>query len=204
MNVIRGQKILSNLLSIAEQAFLQIFPNAGDETLVTREQFIATAKQMYAYEMLLYYWNERNREGEFVMPSHLLSEVELEVVDNKMDISSLNVFRSLPSDLWLQNIGGLDCKCKYVKSDVNMSQLMCGDDSLGDVKTYIPLSKKIIFPDGVHANKLTLIYANMGETTDEKVEVDDALGAIVRTRLIELYAGKIGSEDKTNNTNPNG
>lgn len=192
---------MANLKSIAESAWLQLYPRGSDEALITREQFIADAKIQYAYQMLLYYWAERNREGEFLIPSHLLTEVEIDVVDNKMDISKLNVFRSLPSDIWLQNIGGIDCDCRYVRSSVNMAQLMCDDDSLGDAKRYIPLSKIIKFPDGVHKTPLPVIYANMGETTDVSVEVDDALGAIVREKLIQLYGGKTGEENKTNDTN---
>jgi hypothetical protein len=194
---------VANLKSICEQSWHQIYPNGSDEATITREEFLATGRNMYAYQMLLLYWTERQREGEFLIPSHLLSETEIEIIDNKMDISSLNVFRSLPSDVWLQNIGGILCECKYVKSSVNMTQLMCGDDSLGEARRYIPVSKKILFPDGVHKSPLTIIYANMGETTDMSIEVDDALGAIVREKLVELYLGKIGQENKTNDTNPN-
>lgn len=194
---------MANLKSICEQSWLQVYPRGNDEATVTREEFLATGKNMYAYEMLLLYWTERQREGEFLMPSHLLTEVELDVVDDKMDISKLKVFRSLPSDVWVQNIGGLLCECKYVKSSVNMTQLMCGDDSLGEARRYIPVAKSILFPDGVHKSPLTIIYANMGEDVDDSIEVDDALGAIVREKLVALYAGKIGQENKSNDSNPN-
>lgn len=194
---------MANLKAIAELVWQQLWPRPGDETAVPKDALVSDAKTQYAYQMLLLYWSSRNTEGEFEIPSHLLTEIKMDVVDNEMDISKLKVFRSLPSDIWLQNVGGLNCSCSYVRSSVNMTQLMCGDDSLGDAKTYIPLSKKIKFPEGVHETPLTIIYANMGEEVDDVIEVDDALGAIVRDKLLDMYAGKVGQENKTNDSNTN-
>ncbi len=85
-----------------------------------------------------------------------------------------------------------------------MSQLMCEDDSLGDdAKTYFVVGKVIKFPNGTHKTPLPIIYANNGEKVNGQIEVDDAIGGIVRTRLIEIYGGKIGKEDKSNDLNPN-
>lgn len=195
---------MANLLEIAQVAFDQIYPNAGDETPLDVEHFISTAKTEYSYQMLLLYWKQRNEDGYFEFPAYLLSEKEMDVVDNKIDTSLLKIFRSLPYDLWLQNVGGLNCVCQYVKSSVNSTSLLCDDDSMDDiVRTYIPLSNEIRFPKGTHSKKLTIIYANIGENIDGKIEVEDSIGAIVRTRLIEIYGGKIGTEDVTNNTNGN-
>lgn len=192
-----------NLLSIAELAWRQVFPNPGDESAITREEFIETAIGEYAYQMLLFYWKVIADEGYFIFPSNLLTEVSLPVVNNTIDLSGLKVFRGLPSDLWLQNVGGIGCECEYVKSSINMSQLLCDDDAApDDTRTYIPIGKQLKFPQGTHTTPLTIIYANQGEGLDaDTIEVDDAIGAIVRVRLIEIYAGKTGKEDTTNNSN---
>lgn len=195
---------MANLNSVAELAWRQLFPNPGDEAALTKEEFQETAKLEYAYQLLLFYYKERREFGLFIFPSYMLNEIELPVVDNEVDIKELTIFRSLPSDLWLQNVGGVACKCTYVKTDVNMAQLMCDDDSLdSDYLTYYVVNNKIKFPDGVHQNPITIIYANRGDKLNGFVEVDDALAGIVRTRLVEIYGGKIGKEDDTNNSNSN-
>lgn len=192
------------LFSIAEVAYRQVFQNPGDETPITLQEFIETAKGEYAFQMLLWYWNEKQREGEAVIPSHLLTEKEMEVKNDAIDISSLNIFRNLPNDLWLQKIGDFDCKCQYMKSDVNLTQLLCDDDSAGDdVRPFLVVGKKIKFPKGTHASKLMVLYANSGDEIDGDIEVEDSIGGIVRTRLVEIYLGKSNPEDTTNNTNPN-
>lgn len=151
--------------------------------------------------MLLLYWKEKREEGFFNIPSNLLSTTKLPVVNNKADISELGIFRGFPSDIWLQNVGGLGCKCKYVKTTVNMVQLTGDDDSLPDEsRTFLPLGQEIIFPQGVHENPITIVYTNMGENVDGDIEVDDTIAAIVRTRLNEIYLGKIPKEDVTNNS----
>lgn len=195
---------MANLLSICETAWLQLFPVATDETPTSKEEFIETGLGEYAYQFLLWYWKEKATEGEFNMPAELSTEIELPIVNNEMDISELDIMSRLPNSLWLQNIGGLACDCKYVKSNINQSQLLCDDDSMPDIyKPYLIIGSKIKFPKGVHKTPLSIIYANSGKNVDGNVEVDPAIGAIVRTRLIEIYGGKIGSEDKTNNTNGN-
>lgn len=198
------EQIVANLKSIAQLAFNQLNPGGGDETSLDVEEYVETAKSEYAWQMQLWYWAERQREGEAVMPSHLLKEVEMDVVDDAIDISSLSIFRNFSSDLWLQNIGGLSCTCRYQKSDLNLTQLLCGDDSQDEnVKTYYVVGKKIKFPQGTHAKKLTIIYANRGEDVDDEIEIDDGVAGIVRSRLIEIYGGKVPAEDTTNNSNPN-
>lgn len=192
---------MSKLKEIAETSWRQVFPNPSDEAAVTVEEFITTAISEYAYQMLLMYWKEKREEGFFDIPSNLLSSTKLDVKDNRADISQLGIFRGFPSDIWLQNVGGIGCKCKYVKTTVNMAQLSCGDDSLPDeARTFLPLGQEIIFPQGVHENPITIVYTNMGENVDGDIEIDDAIAAIVRTRLNEIYLGKIPKEDVTNNS----
>lgn len=192
---------MATLKSICEVAYRQVFPNPSDEAAVTVEEFIETGRSEYAYQMLLMYWKERREEGFYDIPSNLLSSAKLEVKDNRADISQLGIFRGFPSDIWLQNVGGIGCKCKYVKTTVNMVQLSCGDDSLPDeARTFLPLGQEIIFPQGVHENPITIVYTNMGENVDGDIEIDDTIAAIVRTRLNEIYLGKIPKEDVTNNS----
>jgi hypothetical protein len=193
---------MANLLEIANLAWDQLYPEGTDETPISFEAFLATAKGEYAYQFLLWYWKEKRDEGVFNIPGDLSTQSEpLPVVDDAIDISHLEILSRLPDDRWLQNIGGLTCGCRYVKSNINQSQLLCDDDSMGDnFKTYLIVGTKIIFPKGTHADKLPIIYANSGKDVDGNIEVSDAIGGIVRTRLIEIYGGKTGKEDKTNNS----
>lgn len=193
---------MANLLEISDLAWSQLYPKGSDNSAISKEEFIATAKTEFAYQMLLMVWKEKRDEGFFNVPSYLSTEVEKEVVKGEMDIADLQILKSLPQEVWLQNIGGLNCSCKYVKSTINLTQLLCDDDSMGDdVRTYIVIGKKIHFPLGVHKSPLTIIYANSGKDVDGRIEVDDAIGGVVRTRLIEIYGGKTGPEDETNNEN---
>jgi hypothetical protein len=195
---------MANLKEIAELAWGQLFPNPGDETAVDREDFVATAKSEYAYQLWRKIKEDKREYGQCDIPSYLLSEAELEVSGSEMDISGLKIMRSIDQELWLQDVGGLNCECVYVKSTVNHNKALCDDDSLpDDARTYYPLGKKIVFPKGVHKTPLKIIYANNGEDIDDMIEVDDAIAGIVRRSLIEIYGGKTGKEDKTDNTNPN-
>lgn len=196
---------MANLLEIANLAWEQQFPLATDEVAISRESFISTAKNEYAYQFLLWYWKERGTEGVFNIPGNLSTESDpLPVVDNAIDISKLDILSRLPNDLWLQKIDKLTSDCLYVKSNINQTQLLKDDDSLPDnAKPYLIVGKKIIFPKGTHSDKLTIIYANSGQQVDDNIEVDEAIGALVRQRLNEMYLGKVAPTDKTNNTNPN-
>lgn len=198
---------MANLKEISETAFNQLFPNPGDETLVSREQFLVTAKTEYAYFMWRKIKEDKREYSESDIPSYLLSIADLDIADNQMDISDLKIMRSIDCEEWLQDIRPTDmsvCDCLYVKSTLNHNKILCDDDSLPEnARTYYPLGKKIIFPQGTHADKLRLIYANNGEELDESIEVDDALGGLVRRALIEIYAGKTGREDKKDDSNAN-
>lgn len=193
-----------NLKEVAEVSWSQLFPNSGDEAGVDREDFVSTAKSEYAYQLWRKIKEDKVVYGESDIPSYLLSEAEIEVVNDEMDISSLNIMRSIDQELWLQDIGGMNCECAYIKSTMNNEKLLCDDDSLPeDAKTFYPAGKKIKFPRGVHASPLKITYANNGEDIDDFIEVDDAIGGIVRTRLVEIYGGKVGAEDKKNDSNSN-
>lgn len=195
---------MANLLSIAEQAWGQLFPRPTDEEAVDREDFVATAKAEYAFQLWKKIKEDKLLYGDCDIPSYLLSEKELDVVDNEIDISELKIMRSIDQELWLQGVGGIDCECQYIKSTLNHTKLLCGDDSLpDDAKPFYPFGKKIKFPKGAHNSKLTIQYANQGEEIDDNIEVDDAIGGIVRTRLLEIYGGKIGTADTKNDSDPN-
>lgn len=194
---------MANLNSIAELFWRKMFPNPTDETSISLQEVIESAKLEYSYQYLLWYWKERGTDGVFNMPAELATEEEFDVVNNEIDISGLDIMSRLPADQWLANIGGLTCDCKYIKSNINQTQLLCDDDSLPDTyKTYLIIGKKIKFPKGTHANKLTIIYANSGRDIDGVIEVANELGALVTRGLNEIYLGKVNSEDKNNNSRP--
>jgi hypothetical protein len=194
---------MANLREIANLAWEQIFPMPNDETPISKESFITTAKGQYAWEMWRLSKEEKAQEGVFNIPSGLLTEVILDVKDNKIDITNLPVLRSLTNDKWIANIGGLTSKCKYIASNVNNTQLLEDDDSLpDDSKTYLVIGNSIQFPHGTFKNPESIIYANDGlGINDEETFVDDAIGAIIRTKLIDIYQKK-EQTDTTNNSNP--
>jgi hypothetical protein len=193
---------MANLLSIAEQAWRQLNPNPTDETATKVEEYIATAKNEYSYQFWLKMKAEKREEGRFDVPGYLMSEKEVEVVDGEMDISGLNALFTLENDLWIQNIGGFACECPYVRTTVNLMNALCDDDSLpSNARRYYVIRGKIKFPDGVHKTTLPIIFANNGENVDERIEVEESLAGIIRRTLIDIYSGKTGSEDKTNDSN---
>jgi hypothetical protein len=193
---------MADLKSIAELAWRQLYPNPSDETKISKEEFLATAKTEYAYQLWKLSKEEKREEGEFQMPSYLITESDpLPVVENAIDVSGLKILRGL--DTWLQNVGGLNCDCRYVKTTINHAQIFCGDDSMGDdVRTFLEVGNRIVFPQGTHEKEIRIMYANNGEEVDDKILIDDTIGGVVRNRLIEIYGGKVGAEDKTNNSNP--
>lgn len=191
-----------NINELAELSWQHIFP-AGSKAPIPKESFIRTAYAEFAMQSLLMAWKEK-ADDYYEIPYYLLTEVEKDVKNNEIDISDLKVFKSLPMQMWLQNIGGLDCHCQYIKSTLNLTQLLCEDDSLDDAaKTYYAIGKKIVFPKGTHADKLKITYANMGNTIDGSVEVDEAIASLVRDKLDAIYLGKIPPVDTTNQLNPN-
>lgn len=191
-----------NLKEVAELSWQKIYP-AGSKAPIPKESFIRTAYEEFAYQSLLMAWKEKS-DDYYEVPYYLLTEVEKDIHNNEMDISDLKVFKSLPMQMWLQNIGGMDCHCKYVKSTLNLTQLLCDDDSLDDeTKTYYAIGKKIVFPKGTHAETLKITYANMGNTLDGSVEVDEAISSLIRDKLDAIYLGKVPPFDTTNNQNPN-
>lgn len=194
---------MANLNSVAELSWLQLFPEGTSQSKVKKEQFIADAKTEYGYALWVKIMADKREEGELNVPSWLLSETELEVANDEMDISGLKVMRGLPFEIWLSNIGGIKCECRYIKTTMNMAQVLCDDDSLaaGD-RLYYPSGKKIKFPKGVHKTPLPIIYANSGENIDGNIEVEDSLASVVRRSLIDLYGGKVDKKDVTNNSNP--
>lgn len=195
---------MANLLEISELAYSQIFPIPRDKSAINIAEFITTAKHEYAAAMWIYRHEQISNDGMFQMPSDLLSEVELDVVNNEIDISKLNYLSALPNDLWLQNLGGLGCECTYIKTTLNLAQILCNDDSADDSahKFYV-IGKKIKFLKKPHKSKLPIIYANTGTDLNEReIEVNDYVASKVRIKLGQLY-GKRNPSDETNNQSTN-
>lgn len=191
---------MASLNEIAQLCYDIIFPLPRGKNSIDIEDFKATSKVQYAAAMWIYRQELLNTDGQFQMPSDLLSESDpLPVVDDSVDVSGLNYLSALPNDLWLQNIGGLGCDCKYVKSTLNLSQVLCGDDSLGNEKPYYIIGKKIKFPEGADAKTLVITYANMGNSIDDDVEVNEYIGAKVQEKLLAIYGKKLPADETNNN-----
>lgn len=187
---------------IAELEYRRLYPTSGDKPPVTLVEFVRTATYEYAYQALLFAWNEKNREGHFFVPSHFIDNKTLEVKDNKINIEGIGALTSLPSEVWLQSIGNIGTDCTFVKFTFNSWQTLGNkDSSLDDTDVpYYAMKKEVIFPKGVKEKKLTVYYAS-GMAGDD-VEIDGALGAIVMRKLAEIYGNRI-PKDVTLNDNPN-
>lgn len=195
---------MATLESACELAWRQCFPTPSDETGVTKEEFIESGQLEMATQLWLAMWNERSQDGNYDIPSYLLSELEVEVINNEVDLSEYNILRGLPKNIWLRQVGQIGCGCDYIQTTQNLSALLCDEESRGHgYRTYLPLGKKIKFPQGTHSKKLTLVVANMGENIDGTIEVDDVIGSIVRDKLVEKYLGRTNPVDNTNNSNSN-
>lgn len=197
---------MASLLEISELAYRQLFPNPNDEANITLAEFIATAKVEYAYRLWEMNRAELQQTGENNIPSNLLSFTTLIVEKGKANIKDLKALRSLPNNTWIQSLGGIACgDCRYVLMDMNKWKLLCDDDSRGDNKAAIPAGAEILFPDGTFEKdgKVEMLYANMGHTIDGQIEVEDAVGGLIRRSLIDIYSKRF-PEDKTNNSNSNG
>jgi len=192
------------LQEVCELSWEKCYPAGAGKPAIPKESFVRRAYSEFAYQSLLMAWKEGS-EDYYEVPSYLLREVEKDVVDDEIDISDLQYFKSLPMGVWLQGVSGdTGCGCEYVRTSFNLSKLLCGDDSLPDsTRTYFPLGKKLVFPQGTHKKKLILTYADMGDTLNGDVEIDEAIGAIVMDKLDAIYSGKVPPTDMTNNGNPN-
>ena len=192
------------LNEIAELVYKQLQPTSGGTPTIHLEEFKSSARAEFAYQSLLMAWREKKEEGYFTIPSYLLKTVTKQVKDNLIDISDLDYFKSLPNEVWLQDLGNGKCGCRFVKSTVNHNKLLCEDDSLDDnAVTFVLIGNIIVFDRKLPVKELTITYADKGENVNGELEVDDAIGAIVRERLISLYMGKIAPNDETNNSNSN-
>lgn len=192
---------MAGLKEISQVAYDQIYPNAGATTAVKVEHFIVVAKTRYAYEMFLLSKELKRSEGEWEIPSALLRESTLDIINNEADISALKIFRSFEGDTWIQKLGDqINCDCVYTKHSVNLSNILCDDEYLGNTKPFTVVGNKIKFPKGTHGKTVPIIYASNGEDIDDEILVDDAIGDRVGDYLFKRFSGRL-PEDRTNNTN---
>jgi hypothetical protein len=193
---------MANLLEVAELAWIQIYPDPSNQPANKKEEFIASARHMYAHELFLKHYQEKSVEGYAEIPSLLLNEEEFDVVNGEINLEGVATLRALPADMWLQNVGGVDC-CRYMKTSLNLAQALCDDDCAGGARKYYPVGKVIKFPNGTDKDKLTVTYVGVGKKINGRLEIDDQIAGLLRMRLIELYGGKVGKVDVTNDGNPN-
>lgn len=191
-----------DLQSIAQVAYDQIYGNNTAQNAIKVEHFIEVAKSRYAYEMWLQSKTLGRAEGEWEIPSAILRDGEIEVKDNEADISALNIFRSLKGEVWLASIGA-GCDCDYMRVTPNMYKILCGTEYTGNSKPYIVTGNKIKFPEGTHHKELPITYASNGlDISERKIEVDDAIGALVSDYLWKRFTNRL-PVDRTNDANEN-
>lgn len=196
---------------IAALAHRQVFPSSGGVPIISLAEFVRTAISEYAYQTLLLYWKEKREEGYYSLPSNLLSVSEKDVKEGKsVDVSDLKFFRAIPRDGWLldvvdnSGVNDLCGGCSFMKSTYVRASLLCGDDSLDDgVCLYYYLSNEIHFPAGTKSRKVKIIYANVGDGVTPGEDIDEAIGALIRQRLVEIYLGKTNKNDETLNSDKN-
>lgn len=192
------------IFEVAELAHRQMFPSSGDDTVVLLAEVKRTAVSEYAYQMLLRAYQEKREEGVYEIPSYLLSEVEKPVIYGKVDISDLKFFKSITGDNWIVGITPIDktCDCRMIKSTYSRRRILCDDDSMDDSSfPYYVLSDKVIFPKKPPVKSVSIVYANTGQDVDGNMEIDDAIAALVRRGLMDIYLGKTGKNDETINDN---
>lgn len=193
----------SSIYELAELCFGQIYPNPTAQNAVTLEEFVSSAKIEYGASMYIFSKQEKASEGGFEIPSELLIETELDVVNNEIDLSGLNVLTALTGDEWLRKVGGMECGCRYVKSSLNKELTLCDDDSIGNARVYYVQGNKIKLPLGAHKKSLPIVYATSGSDLDpDAVQVNDYIASKVREKLTALYGQRL-PEDKTQNANSN-
>lgn len=194
------------LESIVQTVYDQVYPNGADDAAVSKIVMLEAARVSYVYRVWELNRADMNATGENNIPSNLLTEGELKVVNGEADITKLGALTSLPNISWIQSIGGFECgECKYILMDTNKYKLLCDDFSrkIGD-KVVIPLRNKLKFPEGTFTTDgiVPIIYANMGKGVNGKTEINEALGYQVRMGLLKEFGVKF-PEDKTNDSNGN-
>lgn len=197
---------MTSIQEISELCKRQLTPK-GDEGFPHIAEVVSTAKQEYSYQLWVQNRDMWRNEGENSIPSYLLTSTDLDIVENKADISKLSPLRSFPNHTWIQRLSpeGIDCDgCRYTIMDLNTWNLLCDDDSrTEDSKAAVPIGKQIWFPEGVFGriNKAQMFFADIsGDQIDDDVEIDEAMGALVRRGVMDIYKQRYQA-DETNNTN---
>lgn len=194
---------MGNILEMAELVWRSLNPNSSSQSSIKKEEVISAAIQEYSSAMWIFSKEEDAAAMGFEIPSDMLTTVELPVKDNQIDISGLDILDSLSNDQAIQNVGGIFCDCRYLKSSLNTEQKLRGDDSAGNAKTFFKLGKKLVFPRGTHKDKLEITYANSGSGLDpDVIEANSYVLSRVRDKLYQIYGIKV-PEDATSNSNSN-
>jgi len=183
------------LFSIAETVWRQIHPQPGDETSVLLAEVIASAKVEYAGVIAINAYQLR-AENEFEVPSEIIGVKKIDIQDNVADLSNLKIVRGLPNDLWFISLTGE--KCGYVKTTAS-GHLLSNPQDIQPKKFVYAVGERLIFPDGTQDKNATLVYADAG-TDFNDIPIPENLGMLVRQRLEQIYLGKVGREDLTNNS----
>lgn len=193
---------MADLKSIAQVNYDIIYPNATAQNAVKVEHFIEEAKSRYAWELFRISHEMKRAEGEWDIPSAILREANLTVVDNAADISSLNIFRSFEGDTWIQSIGGLESDCAYIRQTINISRMLLDDEYLGNSKPYTVVGNSIKFPRGANGKTIPIIYASNGSDLEDEILVDDAIGALISEYIYKKFSGKLPA-DRSADSNEN-
>lgn len=195
---------MPTLNEVCELVWRKVVPNGSAQSDTKRDEIIATGQLQYASSMWIRSKELEASDGYFEIPAGLLTEKEFPVNDNMIDLTDEPVLNSLGSNGWLQDVGGVGCDCKYIKSSLNEEKILKGDDSIGNARTFFPVGKKIMFPRGTHNSKLKVTYVNNGSGLDaDEIMIDEYVGAKVMDKLMQLYGPHIPADhsaDSNSNT----
>ena len=198
---------MATIQSVAELAYRQVFPNPQVTNDITIEEFIESAKLLYTRHLWDINRINRQDEGFTSTNPNLLSFGTITIENNKADLAHLNAIDYFNGVAWIQQIGDImeGCEaCGYTLYDLPKYKALCNDDSVDKrKKPAVLVGKQMMFPKGSWKDSEPIIYVGSGDGLDDEVEVDNLAASFVRQSLVELYLGKKGPEDTTNNNNSN-
>lgn len=188
---------MPTLKQVAQLEYDRIFPNSDDDTSLTIHDFVETARQEYSFLAWRMYLEEKRMDGESEVSSNIQATAKVEIKNGEIDISSLNILRALPGDVWLRELS--PANGTFVKTTSNNRKLIDDEDIGGGTRFYVE-GDKIKFTSKVADQPATMVYAS--NNVDGSDNIDEKMASLIRAKLREIYDQPM-PENKTSDNNPN-